>query len=191
MLRDEISKREANRVPMDAARRPMEVNLFGPARLTQLCLPHMRVQKSGTIINIFSIGGKIAGPLAGCYHASKFALEGWSDALRNEVRAFGINVVVIEPGAIQSEWSDIAAEEARRYSGSGAYAQLVTGFSKTVEWARNAPSPAVISNQIVRALNARRPKTRYAAGMMARPMLFLRPWLSDRMFDRLTMMFFQ
>lgn len=177
-------------VPMDIARRQMEVNLFGPARLTQLCLPHMRAQKSGTIVNVSSIGGKIFTPLGGWYHASKFVLEGWSDVLRNEVRAFGINVVVIEPGGIQTEWSGIAAEEAQRISGSGAYAKLVEGLNKAMSRMRKPSPPSVISNLIVRALKTQHPKTRYAAGMMAGPMLFLRRWLSDRMFDRLMMSFY-
>jgi NAD(P)-dependent dehydrogenase (short-subunit alcohol dehydrogenase family) len=85
-------------VSMDAGRRQMEVNLIGVARLTQLCLPHMRERKSGKIVNVSSIGGKCAFPLGGWYHASKFALEGYSDCLRMEVRSFGIDVVVIEPG---------------------------------------------------------------------------------------------
>ena len=106
-------------VPMDEARRQMETNLFGLARLAQLCLPTMRAQGSGRILNISSIGGKFALPLGGWYHASKFALEGYSDALRNEVRQFGIDVVVIEPGGFASEWESIAADAAKRVSGSG------------------------------------------------------------------------
>src|ERR1700744_1173807 len=90
-------------VPMDEGRRQLETNLIGPARLIQLCLPHMRARRYGRIFNISSTGGKIAGPLGGWYYASKFALEGYSDALRNEVARFGIDVVVIEPGGIQSE----------------------------------------------------------------------------------------
>ena len=93
-------------VPMDEARRQMEVNLIGVARLTQLCLPHMRARKSGRIINISSIGGKIATPLGGWYHASKFALEGYSDALRMEVRPFGIDVIVIEGGTSAGSCAD-------------------------------------------------------------------------------------
>ena len=97
----------------------METNLIGPARLTQLVLPHMRAQRYRKIINISSIGGKCASPMDGWYHAFKFALEGYSDALRIEVRSFGIDVVVIEPGGVQSEWSAIAAKEAEQHSGHG------------------------------------------------------------------------
>lgn len=178
-------------VPMDLARRQLEVNLIAPARLTQLCLPHMRARRSGTIINISSIGGKLALPLGGWYHASKFALEGWSDALRNEVRPFGIDVVVIEPGGVQTEWSGIATDEAERYSANGAYAPLMAAWRKAIVRMQHASPPTVITDLVVRALRARQPKTRYAAGMMARPMLFLRRWLSDRMFDRLLMLGFK
>jgi short-subunit dehydrogenase len=77
----------------------------------------MRARNFGKIINVSSIGGKCAFPLGGWYHASKFALEGYSDSLRMEVRPFGIDVIVIEPGGTESEWADIAAKESERYSG--------------------------------------------------------------------------
>ncbi|MGY3442886.1 SDR family NAD(P)-dependent oxidoreductase [Bradyrhizobium sp. USDA 4473] len=91
-------------VPIEVGRRQMEVNLIGAAHVTQLVLPHMRARKFGKIINISSTGGKVASPLGGWYHASKFALEGYSDSLRNEVRPFGVDVIVIEPGGIETEW---------------------------------------------------------------------------------------
>lgn len=89
-------------VPIDEARRQFEVNVFGLARLTQLVSPHMRAQGSGTIINISSIGGRLTTPLGGWYHATKYAVEALSDALRMELRPFGIDVVVVEPGAIRT-----------------------------------------------------------------------------------------
>ena len=105
-------------VPMDDARYQFEVNLFGLARLTQLVLPTMRRQRSGRIINISSVGGKIYEPLGGWYHATKFAVEGLSDSLRLELAPFGIQVVVIEPGAIRTEWGGIAADNLRKTSGT-------------------------------------------------------------------------
>jgi NAD(P)-dependent dehydrogenase (short-subunit alcohol dehydrogenase family) len=177
-------------VPMDLARQQMEVNLFGLGRLTQLCLPHMRARKQGKIINISSIGGKIVTPLGGWYHASKFALEGWSDVLRNEVRPFGIDVVVIEPGGVQSEWAGIAVGEAERHSGRGPYAKLVRAFGKA-QSGMKPPPPSVITELVVRALKSRRPRPRYSGGLMAKPMLFLRYVLSDRAFDRLIMSAFR
>ncbi len=171
-------------VPIAEGRRQMETNLIGLARLTQLCLPHMRARGYGRIINISSIGGKAALPLGGWYHASKFALEGYSDALRNEVRQFGIDVVVIEPGGVASEWSGIAVDEAKRHSSRGAYAGLTASFSK-MQGQLELPGAGVISDLVVKALKAKRPRTRYHGGQFASLILFLRRHLSDRMLDRL------
>ena len=111
-------------VPLAEARRQFEVNVFGLSRLCQLTLPMMRAQKYGRIVNVTSIGGKMWEPMGSWYHATKFAVEGLSDCLRVEVRPFGIDVIVIEPGAIQTEWAGIAADGLRQASGSGAYAAL-------------------------------------------------------------------
>ncbi len=143
----------------------------------------MRARKFGKIVNISSIGGKFAFPLGGWYHASKFALEGYSDALRNEVHQFGIDVIVIEPGGIESEWEGIARQEAERLSGEGPCREMVAKFRRLQ--GRKAPPPSVISSLVAKALSAKRPATRYYGGLMAGPLLFLRRWLSDRMFDRL------
>jgi NAD(P)-dependent dehydrogenase (short-subunit alcohol dehydrogenase family) len=172
-------------VPMEEARRQLETNLIGPARLIQLCLPHMRAQRHGWIFNVSTIGGKVASPLGGWYHASKFGLEGYSDSLRNEVARFGIHVVVIEPGGIESEWSGIAGDEAERYSGQGAYADFVTKFRRMQSKLGKNPPPSIISDLIVKALRTKRPATRYHGGRLAGPLLFLRRVLSDRMMDRL------
>ena len=100
-------------VPMAEARRQLEVNLFGLARLTQLVLPTMRQARRGRIINVSSIGGRVGEPLGAWYHASKFAVEGFCDSLRLELPDFDVQVVIIEPGAIETEWGDGAAESAR------------------------------------------------------------------------------
>ncbi len=97
-------------VPIEEARGQFEVNVFGLARLVQLVTPHMRAQKSGRIINISSIGGKFYEPFGAWYHATKFAVEGFSDSLRMELRPFGIKVVLIEPGPILTEWNEIARD---------------------------------------------------------------------------------
>ncbi|WP_108125405.1 oxidoreductase [Saccharospirillum mangrovi] len=178
-------------VPMALARQQMEVNLFGLARLTQLCLPTLRAQKSGIIINVSSIGGKIFTPLGGWYHASKFALEGWSDVLRNEVRGFGIKVVVIEPGGIETEWGGIATDEAKRLSGAGPYQKLVQSFEAAQSRTTKLPPTSVITELVMKAINASKPKTRYVGGYLAKPLLWLRRWLSDRNFDRLIMSSFR
>lgn len=174
-------------VPMEEGRRQMEVNLIGVARLTQLCLPQMRERKSGKIVNISSIGGKFASPLGGWYHASKFALEGYSDALRMEVSPFGIDVIVIEPAGTDSEWIPLAIEEAERYSAKGAYAKLVATLRTSSAWNRKMPAPTVITNLVVKALKAKRPDARYHGGNGAGPVLFLRWLLPDSMFDRIIM----
>ena len=108
-------------VSMEEARRQVEVNLFGLARMTQLVLPSMRQNKYGKIINISSMGGKVWTSFGAWYHATKFAVEGFSDCLRLEVEPFGIDVIVVEPGGIATDWGVIAAEKLRTASAKGAY----------------------------------------------------------------------
>jgi NAD(P)-dependent dehydrogenase (short-subunit alcohol dehydrogenase family) len=172
-------------VPVQEGRRQIEVNLIGVARLVQLCLPHMRKKHSGKIVNVSLIGGKFASPLGGWYHASKFALEGYSDALRMEVRGFGIEVIVIEPAGTESEWISLAIDQAERYSANGVYGPLVKALRTSSAWQRKMPQPAKITNLLNKALKAKRPRTRYYGGTGAGPILFLRRYLSDRMLDRL------
>jgi short-subunit dehydrogenase len=175
-------------VPLAEAKRQFEVNVFGLARLIQLVLPTMRAQKHGRIVNVTSIGGKIWEPMGSWYHATKFAVEGLSDCLRVEVEPFGIDVVVIEPGAIQTEWAGIAAEGLRQASGASVYAKLADNHARMLESTKTSrlPSPPdVVAATIARAVHARRPKTRYATGGGARTILFLNRILPDRLFDRL------
>ncbi|MFH6985635.1 oxidoreductase [Marinoscillum luteum] len=173
-------------VTMESAKYQMEVNLFGLARLTQLVLPHMREQSNGMIVNISSIGGKIANPLGGWYHASKFALEALSDSLRMEVKQFGIKVVVIEPGGVKSEWSDIAMENAQKTSANGLYGKMIQKMIETGKKFkdRNA-EPEIIANLILKVIASRKPKTRYSGGFMAKPLLLLRKILSDSQMDKM------
>jgi NAD(P)-dependent dehydrogenase (short-subunit alcohol dehydrogenase family) len=175
-------------VPLAEAKRQFEVNVFGLARLIQLVLPTMRAQKHGRIVNVTSIGGKIWEPMGSWYHATKFAVEGLSDCLRVEVEPFGIDVVVVEPGAIQTEWAGIAAEGLRQASGASVYAKLADNHARMLESTKTSrlPSPPdVVAATIARAVHARRPKTRYATGGGARTILFLNRILPDRLFDRL------
>lgn len=176
-------------VPMAEARRQVEVNLFGLARLTQLVLPSMRAQRAGRIVNISSVGGKVYSPLGGWYHATKHAVEGFSDCLRFETRDFGIQVVVIEPGGVESEWNGIAMDSARRFSGHTAYAPLVAGWQAAA--ALKGASPSIISDLLMKAVSARKPKTRYSAGTAAKFSLFMRAFLSDRLFDRMLALVFR
>ena len=103
-------------VPISEAKYQFEVNIFGLARLTQLVLPYMRKKQSGKIVNISSMGGKFGEPHGAWYHATKFAVEGLSDSLRMELKQFKIDVVIIEPGAIKSEWGGIAKENLLKVS---------------------------------------------------------------------------
>jgi len=173
-------------VPIDEARRQFEVNVFGLARLTQLALPMMRAQKSGTVVNITSIGGKIYEPFGAWYHASKFAVEGMSDSLRMELAPFGINVVIIEPGAIKTEWTEISRLNLLQHSGSGPYkpyAESHANMLAKADRASVASPPEVVAATVSRALKARRPHTRYATGSGARIALLARALLPDRWFD--------
>jgi NADP-dependent 3-hydroxy acid dehydrogenase YdfG len=173
-------------VPMAEARAQMEVNVFGAARLIQLVLPAMRAQRSGTIVNVTSMGGKITTPLGAWYHATKFALEAISDCLRMEVTPFGIDVVVIEPGGIRTEWSGIAADKVRAVSGNGPYgpqgSAVASSLTSESTHRRSSP-PELIAQTITRAVTARRPRTRYAVGYGAKPLIFLHGLLPDRTFD--------
>ncbi len=175
-------------VPISDAKYQLDVNVFGAARLIQLVLPHMREQHYGKIINISSIGGKITTPLGGWYHASKFALEGLSDSLRNEVSQFGIDVVVIEPGGVKSEWAGIAANNLVKISGHGAYQSLVNSFAAGLQDAdAKSAEPGVIVDLVKKAIDAKKPKTRYSGGYMAKLALFMRKVLPDRIFDKMLM----
>lgn len=176
-------------VPVEVARYQMEVNVFGLARLTQLVLPHMRQQRSGKIVNITSIAGKVVAPYGAWYHSSKFAVEALSDALRNEVKKFGIDVIVIEPGVIKTEFGNTATENLLKYSGNSEYQQgalaTATAFNQMFE---KGFETSVIAKLIGKAIQAKHPKTRYHGGYMASLSLFARKLFSDKLFDKLIQM---
>lgn len=175
-------------VGIDEARYQFEVNVFGTARLTQLLLPAMRKKGAGTIVNITSMGGKIYTLLGAWYHATKHALEGWSDCLRLELAPFGIRVVIVEPGLIETGFGDVVASGLLARSGGGAYAQPTQAVAKATQKAYGngrGTDPGVIAQVVSQAVRARKPRTRYAEGKYAKPMILLRGWLGDRMFDRL------
>ena len=175
-------------VPMSEAKNQLEINLFGVARLIQLALPQMRKNRYGKIVNISSVGGKVGLPMGVWYHASKFAIEGLSDSLRNEVRQFGIDVIVVEPGGTKSEMTAIGAKDLMRVSGHTVYKELANSLSKMyTDMEKNSVEPIVIAKLIKKAIEANHPKTRYIGGAMAKPMLFLRKILSDKLFDKMVM----
>ena len=175
-------------VPIDEARRQFEVNLFGLARLIQLVVPTMRAQRSGRIINISSIGGHFYEPLGAWYHATKFAVEGFSDSLRLELRPHGVDVAIIEPAAIRSEWSQIAADSMLETSAGGAYEEQARKAAALFERSYSpamSSGPEIVGKAIVKAATARRPKTRYPVGKGARLIIMSRRMLPDRAFDRI------
>jgi NAD(P)-dependent dehydrogenase (short-subunit alcohol dehydrogenase family) len=173
-------------VPIDEARRQFEVNLFGMARLIQLVTPHMREQHTGTIINISSIGAVIYEPFGAWYHATKFAVEGFSHSLRVELAPFGIDVVIIRPAGILTEWNEISRESLVETSKGGAYAKSARNAAKTLARVDNklmSSGPKTVAKTIVRAAKANRPRTRYATGRGARMVMGTRRVLGDRGFD--------
>lgn len=175
-------------VPLEEARRQFEVNVFGLARLTQLVLPAMRERRSGRIINVSSIGGRIYEPLGAWYHATKFAVEGLSDSLRLEMAPFGIDVTIIQPGPIRTEWNTIARDSMVTVSGKGPYADIARRMRATyekIDGGRSAGTPEQVAEAIVRAATARRPKTREAVPASAKTIVGARRLLSDRVMDRL------
>lgn len=175
-------------VTLEEARRQFEVNIFGLARLTQLVLPKMRENKFGKIVNISSMGGKVFTPFGGWYHATKHALEGWSDCLRIEVKPFGIDVVVVEPGGIKTPWGQIAADNLKKTSGNGAYAESAKKAAERTAkmYASNQlTNPEAIGKVILKAVTTRKPKRRYVKGFGAKPALFVRKWLGDGIYEKI------
>jgi len=175
-------------VSMEEARRQFDVNIFGLARLTQLVLPGMREKRFGKVVNISSMGGKVYTPFGAWYHATKHALEGWSDCLRLEVKEFGIDVVIVEPGGIKTPWGEIAADNLKKTSGNGAYAEKANkaaeGTAKMYS-SNRLSHPDVIGKEILKAVTARKPRRRYVKGMGAKPAIFIRKNLGDGAYEKM------
>ena len=175
-------------VTMEEARRQLEVNVFGLARLCQLVLPVMRRQGSGRIINTSSVAGKAVLLYGGWYNVTKFSVEAFSDALRMEMQPFGIDVVMIEPGGIRTEWGHIAADHLAESSKGTPYeatALREADSFRKVYRSRLLSSPSVIAKAICRAVNSRRPRVRYRAGAFATTIVFFHGLLPARWWDAL------
>jgi short-subunit dehydrogenase len=164
------------------------VNAVGPHRLTRAVLPHMRAREDGTIVNVSSVAGRLAPPGMGAYAASKFALEGYSDALRNEVARFGIDVALVEPGPVETSFRDRAESEMDGLSRTAAYdwlydmqedASLLSGQSSPF-----AATAEEVANTILEAGVSTNPDPRYAVGGFASTLLYAR-FVPDRLRDRL------
>lgn len=174
-------------VSLDDARYQFEVNLFGVANLTQLVLPHMRTQGSGRIINISSMGGKIFTPLGAWYHATKHALEVWSDCLRIEVAPFNIQIVLIEPGVVKTAFYEIFSAQLKKYdSDDTAYKALLKPYIRMIDDSNAADrgtDPNVLAEVYAEAATTDKPRRRYVKGTMARPLMFTKKWLGDRAYE--------
>ncbi|GEP20134.1 oxidoreductase [Pediococcus argentinicus] len=173
-------------VDIEEAKRQFDVNIFGLARLVQLVLPHMRNQHSGRIINISSMAGRMTTFMGAWYHATKYALEAFSDALRMEIKPFGIDVVIVEPGGIKTDWGLIAADHLEESSQNSPYEEMGHATAKKLrrEYTTGPLSkPDLIANTITKAVMSKRPRTRYLVGFGAKPVVFLHTVLPDRWFD--------
>jgi len=173
-------------VPMDDVRRQFETNVFGLVRMCQLVLPGMRRQRWGRIVNLSSMGGRLVFPGGGLYHGTKYAVEAISDALRFEVRDFGVDVILIEPGLIKTEFGETAAKST---GDGGDYAAFNEAVAKATAGAYEGPTmklgggPDDVARKIEKALGARRPKARYPVTASARILLTQRALLPDRGWD--------
>jgi NAD(P)-dependent dehydrogenase (short-subunit alcohol dehydrogenase family) len=174
-------------VPLESVRAQFETNVFGLLRMCQLVLPGMRREGRGRIVNVSSMGGKLVFPGGGIYHATKHAVEALSDAMRFEVKGFGVQVVVIEPGLIKTNFAETVASAMPE--DDGPYADFNKSVSDATTGAYDGPmarlgaGPEAVAKAIRRALSARRPKTRYPVTPSARLMLTQRKLMPDRAWD--------
>jgi NAD(P)-dependent dehydrogenase (short-subunit alcohol dehydrogenase family) len=180
-------------IPLEAVKRQFQVNLLGMITLTQAMIPVMREQGGGKIINVSSIGGRIAFPFAGLYSASKFALEGLSDALRRELEPFNIRVTVIEPGAVSNEFLEVISREIEQAIPDGLNSPYRAAFENLEKLDKLTKSQAWTSEQvaeaIVKAIVTPRPKPRYIAATLGGFLVFmmtkvLPTWFVDRFWQK-------
>jgi NAD(P)-dependent dehydrogenase (short-subunit alcohol dehydrogenase family) len=175
-------------VPMDRVRRQFETNVFGLARMCQLVLPAMRATGRGRIVNVGSMGGRLTFPAGGYYHASKYAVEAISDALRYEVQPFGVAVSLVEPGLVSTRFGSTAAGSlAQPGDGGSPYGGLVgtmrTSMDRMYQRRLVSVPPERVAAVIGGALLARRPRSRYLVGLSARVSVGARSVLPDRLWD--------
>jgi NAD(P)-dependent dehydrogenase (short-subunit alcohol dehydrogenase family) len=174
-------------VPLDEVRRQFETNVYGLLRMCQLVLPAMRREGRGRIVNVSSMGGKLTFPGGGIYHATKYAVEAISDALRFEVRGFGVHVSVIEPGLIKTNFAETAvdsvSEDEGPYAKFNSAVQASTAGVYDSALGKLGGGPETVAKAIERAITARRPKTRYPVTASARFFMTQRALLPDRAWD--------
>ena len=173
-------------VSMEEARRQLEVNVFGLARLCQLVLPTMRKQKSGRIVNIASIAGRLVMSFGGWYCVSKYCVEALSDAMRMELKPFGIDVAIIEPGGIKTDWGLIAARHLKESSTGTPYEVQGKQWSDLLRRGYESPylsNPKVVTRAILRAVESKHPRTRYRIGRGAHLLVALHNVIPTRWWD--------
>jgi NAD(P)-dependent dehydrogenase (short-subunit alcohol dehydrogenase family) len=178
----------AESVSLDDVRAQFETNVFGLLRMCQLALPGMRRQGWGKIVNVSSMGGRLVFPGGGIYHATKYAVEAMSDAMRFEVRGFGVDVIVIEPGLIRTAFGETAVD--RIASGDdGPYSEFNTAVASATAGVYDGPlsrlgaGPAAVARAIEKAISSKRPRTRYPVTASARVLLAQHAILPDRLWD--------
>jgi NAD(P)-dependent dehydrogenase (short-subunit alcohol dehydrogenase family) len=180
-------------VPLDAARRQFETNVFGPMRMAQLVLPKMREQRWGKIVNMSSMGANFTFPGGGWYHATKHALDALSDALRFEVKGFGVDVVIIQPGLIMTEFGNAATASMEDTTDEGGpYGAFNAGLAKATQnaytdgpMAKLGGPPETVAKVIERAITSKRPRARYLVTTSARLLTTQRKLMPDRAWDAL------
>lgn len=174
-------------IPLEKAKQQFEVNVFGMFRIIQLVLPSMRNQKSGKIINVSSMAARFSTPFTGWYHASKYSVEALSDALRLEVKEFGIKVVIVEPGLIKTNWGIIHSDNINKYSGSSAYARhskdVSDYFRNSYTKSKFITKPETISKLIVKIAFKKNPRPRYLKGKNSHIYIFIKSVLPAAIYD--------
>ena len=175
-------------VPMDEVRRQFETNVFGLVRMSQLVLPGMREQRWGKIVNISSMGANFVFPGGGFYHATKYAVDALSDALRFEVKGFGVDVIIVQPGLIKTEFGNAAVGQVPVSDGpygafNAAVGEATRGVYESGPLGRLGGGPETVAKAIERAITARRPKARYRVTPSAHLLIRQRSLMTDRMWD--------
>jgi short-subunit dehydrogenase len=177
-------------VKLEDVRAQFETNVFGLIRMSQLVLPGMRRQRSGRIVNLGSMGGKLTFPGGGIYHATKYAVEAISDAMRFEVKGFGVDVVLIEPGLIKTGFAESAVQALNTGTAvEGPYGEFNRVVAASTVGAYEGPTaklgggPDTVAKAIEKAITARRPRARYPVTPSARVLMGQRALFTDRMWD--------
>ena len=173
---------------LDKVRTMFETNVFGLARMSQLVLPGMRAAREGRIVNIGSMGGRLTFPVGGYYHSTKYAVEALSDALRNEVRGFGIGVSLVEPGLIRTEFAGTAlASDGAGTQGDSPYAALLAASAGNTTGGYGSSAitagPESVARVVRRAIESRHPRPRYVVTPAARALIAARTLGGDRFWD--------